>query len=722
VQRLRSAIVANVASLSKRIIVGRAMRSDRLTETLLPKRIALPVFASDAMSSVAYATQEILLVLSLAGVAFLHLAWYAAAGVVIVLTTVVAAYRQNVHAYPSGGGDYEVAGTNLGRKFGLVVAAALMVDYVLTVAVSTSAGVENLASTPLFSWMAASPVATTLAVVVTIVMMNLRGLRESGIAFAIPTYAFMFGILSMILVGLFRLVSGADLKATSAAYGIRPELHNLGTAAVLFLGLRAFASGCTALTGVEAISNGVPAFRKPKSKNAANTLALMGIVAVTMFSGVTFLAIKLGVRVTETNSDLIGFTGKSQDTVIAQIGTAVFGGQNNLPFYYVQLVTALILVLAANTAFNGFPVLASILAQDRYMPRQMHNRGDRLVFSNGIVLLALFACVLIYAFDANSTKLIQLYIVGVFVSFTCSQAGMVRHWNRLLRGLAPDDRAGRRTLLRRRAISAFAFVTTGTVLLVVLVTKFAEGAWIAIVAMVLLWFLMQGIHRHYQSVTDELAVGADEPAILPSRVHSIVLVSKLHRPALQALAYARATRPSSLEAITVAVDPDEARALADEWERRRIPVPLKVLDSPFREITRPVVDYIQGIRTANPRDLVTVFVPEYVVGRWWEQLLHNQSALRLRTRLRFASGVVVTSVPYLLASGEAAKRTLRARARRNRGGAATLVNLVRTSEALDAAELQPPLGDDAAGGNGSAATSGSTGVQATGPGTRHPNP
>jgi len=651
------------------------MRSDRLGDTLLPKRIALPVFASDALSSVAYATQEILLVLALAGTALLHLTWPAALGVVTVMATVVAAYRQNVHAYPSGGGDYEVANTNLGRPFGLVVAAALLVDYVLTVAVSTSAGVENLASTPLFSWMAGQRVATTLGVVVFIVLMNLRGIRESGTAFAIPTYAFMFSILGMIAVGLFRLGTGHDLQAATANYDIKPQLQNLGTAGILFLGMRAFASGCTALTGVEAISNGVPAFKKPKSRNAATTLALMGGLAVSMFVGVTFLAIKLGVKVVDSEhvNDLIGLPpGAHQDTVIAQIGATVFGGQNNLPFYVVQLVTALILVLAANTAFNGFPVLASILAQDRYMPRQMHNRGDRLVFSNGIIILATVACVLIFAFHADSSKLIQLYIVGVFVSFTLSQAGMVRHWKRMLG--AQTDPGERRATQRRRAISSFAFVTTGTVLIIVLVTKFVSGAWIAILAMTLLWFLMRGIHSHYRRVSEELVVAEDVPTMLPARVHSVVLVSKIHKPTLQALAYARATRPSTLEALTVAIDPEEARALQEEWERRGIPVPLKVLDSPFREITRPVLDYIQSLRRESPRDLVTVFVPEYVVGKWWEQLLHNQSALRLRTRLRFTSGVVVTSVPYLLASGHAAT------ALDAGGGDATLVNLLRRAE------------------------------------------
>jgi amino acid transporter len=671
--------VVNVAGLGKRLVLGRAMRSDRLGETLLPKRIALPVFASDAMSSVAYATQEILIVLALGGAAYLHLTKWAALGVVVVMATVVAAYRQNVHAYPSGGGDYEVANTNLGRRFGLIVASALMVDYVLTVAVSTSSGVENLASTPLFSWMANHKVGTTLAVVAIIVLLNLRGIRESGTVFAIPVYAFMFGILSMCAVGIFRLATGADMQAMSANYVIKPELHDLTTAGILFLGLRAFASGCTALTGVEAISNGVPAFRKPKSKNAASTLALMGTIAVAMFAGVTFLAIHLNVKITESNSELIGFHGTSQDTVIAQIGAAVFGGERNLPFYFVQLVTALILVLAANTAFNGFPVLASILAQDRYMPRQMHNRGDRLVFSNGIILLALFAGTLIYAFNAQSTRLIQLYIVGVFVSFTCSQAGMVRHWNRLLAAQA-DDPSARRVTLRRRAISAFAFLTTGTVLVVVLFTKFLQGAWIAIVAMVVLWFLMQGIHRHYQSVSEELTVADSQKTVLPSRVHSIVLVSKIHKPAMQALAYARATRPSTLEAITVAIDPDETRELQEEWERRGIPVQLRVLDSPFREITKPVVDYVRQLRRQSPRDLVTVFVPEYVVGKWWEQLLHNQSALRLRTRLRFTTGVVVVSVPYLLESGRAAKLV---DAQRTGGGDTTLLNLLRRAEEGD---------------------------------------
>ncbi len=644
-------LVVNLADVSKRLVVGRAKQSDRLGETLLPKRLALPVFASDAMSSVAYATQEILIILALAGTAWLSLTPWAAVAVVVVLATVVTAYRQNVHAYPSGGGDYEVANTNLGAPFGLVVASALLVDYVLTVAVSTSAGVENLASTPAFSWMAQHRVGATLAVVAIIVLLNLRGIRESGTAFAVPSYAFMIAIIGMIALGMWKLSAGDDLQAPSADYEIVPELGQLGVAGVVFLALRAFASGCTALTGVEAISNGVPAFKKPKAKNAASTLGIMGIIAITMFSGVTFLAIKLGVKVAEDPNDIIGLApGAHQDTVIAQIGMTVFGGDNNIPFYFVQLMTALILVLAANTAFNGFPVLASILAQDRYMPRQMHTRGDRLVFSNGILLLAGFACLLIWGFQAQTTRLIQLYIVGVFVSFTLSQAGMVRHWNRALaRGVPAGERG---VVLRRRVIAMFAFVLTGTVLVIVLATKFLSGAWIAVVAMVGLWFLMRGIHSHYMRVNEELVVDEDEVTTLPSRVHAVILVSKIHKPTLRALNYARASRPSTIEAITVNVDDEETAGLVAEWDRRGIPVALKVLSSPYREITRPIVHYVKEIRRVSPRDVVTVYIPEYVVGHWWEHLLHNQSALRIKGRLLFTPGIMVVSVPWQLRSSE----------------------------------------------------------------------
>ena len=641
-----------VGDVVKRIFIGRALASSRLGETHLPKKIALPVFASDALSSVAYATGEILLVLAYAGTAHLDLTWYAAGAVAVVLTVVVAAYRQNVHAYPSGGGDYEVANTNLGPSFGLVVAAALLVDYVLTVAVSASAGIDNLASTPAFDFISGHQALATLTVIGIIVLLNLRGLRESGTAFAIPTYAFMVGILGMVGYGVYRIASGAHVVASSAHFRINPEqaYTGLGTAGLALLGARAFAAGCTALTGVEAISNGVPAFEKPRSKNAATTLAILGVLAVTMFMGVTYLAIHTGVHYTEAPEQLVGFGHGKQPTVIAQLGAAVFGSSSSAPFYYVQMVTALILVLAANTAFNGFPVLASILAQDRYLPRQLHTRGDRLVFSNGILILAAFAMLLVYSFNANPTKLIQLYIVGVFVSFTLSQTGMVRHWNRQLR----DPSAERRGVQRKRAINFFAGITTGLVLVVVLVFKFTHGAWIAVLAMTVFWFVMKGIKGHYDKVATELRPD-DEVVALPSRNHAIVLVSKIHNPTLRALAYAKATRPHELEALTVAVDDVEAHALQEEWDARGIDVKLRVVASPYREITRPILDYVRSIRKESPRDVVTVFIPEYVVGHWWEQLLHNQSALRLKGRLLYQPGVMVTSVPYQLASSDRRK-------------------------------------------------------------------
>ena len=642
-----------VTDAFKRLLVGRALHSNRLGDTLLPKRIALPVFASDAMSSVSYATQEIVLVVALAGTAYLTMSAWAALGVALVMVVVVTAYRQNVRAYPSGGGDYEIANTNLGPRFGLVVASALLVDYVLTVAVSASAGVDNLASTPLFAWMGDHPVRATLGIVALVVLVNLRGIRESGVAFAIPCYAFMIGVLGTVAWGIYRISTGDDIVAASAQYPIEPAVENLGALGVAFLLMRAFAAGCTALTGVEAISNGVPAFQKPKPKNAATTLALMGGIAITMFAGVTYLAIKLDVHYVDDVERLIGYTGTSQPTVIAQVAAAVFGGDNNVFFYFVQLCTALILVLAANTAFNGFPVLASVLAQDRYMPRQLHTRGDRLVFSNGILLLAAFAGALIWAFDASPTKLIQLYIVGVFTSFTLSQIGMVRHWTRLLEDASDTQRAD---MMRKRMLAGFTAVVTGSVLVMILITKFTHGAWVAIVAGAVLWFLMNSIHNHYERVSAELAADPDEATTLPSRVHAIILVSKVHKPTLRAVAYARASRPTTLEAVTVNVDQDDTDALRAEWDRRDLPVALKVLDSPFREVTRPVVEYVRGLRRSSPRDLVTVFVPEYVVGHWWEQLLHNQSALRLKTRLLFTPGVMVVSVPWQLASSDAAAR------------------------------------------------------------------
>ncbi|XRQ13434.1 APC family permease [Actinomadura welshii] len=647
--------MSKVPDLTKRLLVGRALSSSKQQEQLLPKRIALPVFASDALSSVAYAPQEILLALAAGGVATYRYTPWVGAAVVVILLTVVASYRQNVRAYQSGGGDFEVATTNLGENWGIVVASALIVDYTLTVAVSVSSGIENLGA--LLTFIQPHEVLAAVAVIAVLAIANLRGLREAGLAFAVPTYLFMASILGMLAWGLVRMLSGTELKAESADYELRGDETDIAGFALVFLLLRAFSSGCAALTGVESISNGVPAFRKPKGRNAATTLLLLGLVSATMFGGVTAFAYLTDAKFAEPShgGHLIdpetGAEVTHAEPVIAQVAHTVFSNFE-LGFAVVAIMTALILFLAANTAFNGFPVLGSVLAQNRYLPRQLHTRGDRLALSNGIIILAVMAGLLIYAYDASVSALIPLYTVGVFVSFTVSQIGMVRHWNRLL--AAERDAAQRRRMKTSRAINAFGATLTGIVLTVVLISKFTLGAYIVCIAMPVLFLLMRGIRRHYDRVAEEL-VPSGEDVALPARNHGIVLVSTIHKPTLRALAYARATRPSTLEAVTVAVDAAESQRLQDEWEALDIPVPLKILDSPYREITRPVLAYVKNIRRKSPRDVVTVFIPEYVVGHWWEQLLHNQSALRLKGRLLFQPGVMVTSVAWQLQSSDRLK-------------------------------------------------------------------
>jgi amino acid transporter len=643
--------VSKLRQIPKRLFLGAPVRSERLGHAVLPKRVALPVFASDALSSVAYAPQEIFIVLSLAGVSFYHYSAWIAGAVVLMMTTVVASYRQNVHAYPSGGGDYEVATTNLGVNAGIVVASALIVDYVLTVAVSIAAGVDNLGSA--IPFVVDHKVSVSLLLVLVLTMMNLRGIREAGMAFAIPTYAFMVGVIVLVGVGLFRAVAlRQDLRAPTAHYSVVPTQTHLAGFALVFLILRAFSSGCAALTGVEAISNGVPAFKPPKSKNAATTLTLMGSIAVTMFAGLVALGLMTHVRIAESPATDLLIDGKpagptyTQDPIIAQVAAAVFG-KDSAPFIYLAAVTALILILAANTAFNGFPVLASILSRDELAPRQLHRRGDRLAFSNGIAVLAVLAGFLIYVFNADVTKLIQLYIIGVFVSFTLSQTGMVRHWTRLLR--TETDPKARRAMFRSRIINATGLTLSALVLVIVLITKFTHGAYLVCIAMPVLFALMRSIKRHYTKVKAELQPPPDAMT-LPSNIHGVVLVSKLHTPTLKALAFARATRPSTLTALTVNNRPEATAALLEEWAVRGVPIPLTVLDSPYRDLTGPVLEYIRDIRKSSPRDVVCVFVPEYVVGRWWEQILHNQSAFRLKARLLYEPGVMVTNVPWQLRS------------------------------------------------------------------------
>jgi amino acid transporter len=623
--------VSSTTSALARTLVGEPLRSDRLTETLLPKRLALPVFCSDPLSSVAYATEQIVLVLGLGGLALLHLTSWLGAAVVALLVVVVASYRQTCFAYPNGGGAYAVSRENLGKDASLVAASSLLIDYVLTVAVSVVAGVAAITSA--IPELAPHAVSLSLICVALLTIVNLRGVKESGRAFAIPTYGFVLAIYAMLVVGFAKVAFGGGVTAESAHLQLHQATHTGGLLTV-FLVLRAFASGCTALTGVEAVSNGVPGFEEPKSRNAATTLVLMGAMATTMFAGITALAVIAHVHMAENPLT-------TQKTALSQIALASFG--QTVPFYLLQGFTAAILVLAANTAFNGFPVLSSLLGRDHYLPHQLSHRGDRLVFSNGIVLLAIVASLLIVAFNAEVTRLIQLYILGVFLSFTLSQLGMVRHWSRRIGG-----GGDRRPLRRKQALNATGAAVTGVVFVIVLLTKFAQGAWIVVLAGPILFAAMKAVERHYNSVAEALTPKASGVA-MPGRIHVVVLISNLQAPALRALAFAQATSPDSVRAVTVA-DDDGATALAREWDERGMPIPLVIIESPFRETVRPIRRYVRQLRRENPGDVISIVIPEYVVAHWWQNLLHNQTALRLKGRLLFEPSVAVTSVPWVLSS------------------------------------------------------------------------
>ena len=635
----------------KRLLVGRPLRSTYLGETLLPKRIALAVFCSDPISSVAYATEQIVLVLAAGGLVALRSAPWIGLVVALLLVTVVASYRQTCFAYPSGGGAYVVSRDNLGESASLAAAAALLVDYVMTVAVSVTSGVVAVTS----AFPALSPYAVEMAIglIIVLALANLRGTKESGRVFAVPTYAFVG--LTLLMFGWAAVKAATVGLPLAATAGLPiPASTGLAGAAMALLLVRAFSSGCTALTGVEAISNGVPSFQKPKARNAATTLTMMGIIAVILFGGITVLAVTLDARALPDGDP----------SVISQIAVSVFGDGSVL-FYLFQAATAAILILAANTAFNGFPGLASILARDRYLPRQLHNRGDRLVFSNGVLLLAAAAIALIVGFDANLDRLIQLYIIGVFTSFTLSQFGMIRHWQRALHDLpnhaatvtgelgSGRGRAGRRAIRRSQVINGAGAVFTAVVLVVVFATKVEHGAWIAVIAMVVLFVAMRATNRYYRRVTAEVTPHPDDPAVtLPGRVHALVLISRLHKPALRALALARSIRPDILTALTLSVEDDETARLRREWENRAIPVRLTVLEAPYRDPHRLLIDYVKRLRATDPQTVIMVFIPEYVLTKWWQQLLHNQSALRFKARLLFTPGVVVVDVPYHLGVGD----------------------------------------------------------------------
>ncbi|ARJ06309.1 amino acid transporter [Cnuibacter physcomitrellae] len=626
-------------------MIGDPLPSDKLEGQLLSKRLALPIFASDALSSVAYAPQELLMILLVGGLAFLSFAPWVAAAVVLLLVVVMLSYRQLVKAYPSGGGDYEVAHRNLGEKAGLIVASALLVDYVLTVAVSVASGVDNIISALPFL----NPWRVELAIgfVVLLMAVNLRGVRESSKAFAIPTYVFIASVALMIVVGLARVALGDAPVAESAQFGVQAE--NIGQAAVILLLLRAFSSGCSALTGVEAVSNGVPAFRTPKVRNAQATLVAMGSIAIFLFAGLTAVALIANVHYAEDACHLIGFADCAttpQRSLMAQVAAAVFGN-NSVLFFIIQAATAAVLLLAANTAFNGFPLLGSVLAKDSYAPKALLTRGDRLVFSNGMIILAAAASLILLVYQANLTQLIQLYIIGVFVSFTLGQTGMVKHWLRMLREGCTD----RSAVIRGLVINAVGAVFTATVLIVVTITKFTHGAWLVFAIMPVLWFLMLGVNRYYRDVTKEVEV---DPTTTfgASGDHAIVLVGKMQKPVLKALDYAIAARHDSIEAVHMAVDDEQTAQLESDWRSMNIDVPLNIIESPYRDVADPLCSYIAKHRAEHGSEVVTVYTPIYIVGHWWETFLHNHKARRIRKKLMLVHGVTVALVPWLLDSSE----------------------------------------------------------------------
>jgi amino acid transporter len=613
----------------KRLLVGRPLATAEQEHQRINKAVALAVFSSDAISSTAYATEEILFVIALAPSSLalgLSKLVPLAIMVLILLAIVATSYRQTIFAYPSGGGSYIVSRENLGEMPSLVAGASLLVDYILTVAVSISAGVAAIISIPQFQDLADHRVAVCFVIIIFITLANLRGVKESGRLFAFPTYAYIVMVASLVFLGLtkewfgwFGGISPIPFDPAEAA----PEVVAAGGTLSLFLLLRGFSSGAVALTGVEAISNGVPAFRRPESKNAAMTLVFMATILGTLFLGVSILAHHLEPYPNENV------------TVFAQMGKQVFG--DNVVFWFLQLTTAGILTLAANTAYADFPRLSSIIARDGYLPRQLANRGDRLVFSNGVLVLAGVAMLLIFAFGGKTTALIPLYAVGVFLSFTLSQWGMVKHHQK---EREPNWRRG-------VAINGVGAVATAVVTLIIGVTKFRYGAWIPIVVIPVIVVVFKAIKSHYSSVASSLRVPT---GYRPRRMNHtvVVLVGSVHRGVLEALAYARSLHPDRLLAVTVVSDEEEQERIERSWSSLDIDVPLEIVHSPYRELTAPIMRFVDELDARYENSVITVVLPEFVVGSWWGQLLHNQSALVLKARLLFRKGTVVTSVPYHL--------------------------------------------------------------------------
>jgi len=603
-------------TLLKRVLVGPPMPLAQARHERLRKRVALAVFSSDALSSVAYATEEILLILVLAGTAALHLSIPIALAITALLAIVTVSYQQTIHAYPSGGGSYIVAQDNLGTVAGLVAAAALLVDYVLTVSVSVAAGVAAVTSA--LPELARHKVAIGVACVAAIALANIRGVRESGRIFAVPTYFFIVSFGFMIIEGFFRLATGS-LPRTPP-----PDLPAMETL-TWFLILRAFSSGCTAMTGTEAISNGIPAFRPPESRNAAVTLGWMAVILGTFFVGLTVLADRLGV------------VPVPEETVVSQIARRLHG--TGLFYYAIQAATALILVLAANTSFADFPRLSSLLARDRFVPRQFANLGERLVFSNGIMVLGALAALLLVLFGGETHALIPLYAVGVFISFTLSQSGMVRRW---WHRREPGWR-------HRLAINGVGAVTTGIVTLVIAATKFTHGAWIVVLVVPTLVATFMAMRRHYDDVAEQLSL--EGLAAPPELRHTVlIIVGDLHRGVVRAVQYAKTLAAPSVavRAVFVETDPAKTAKLEEKWARWGLGVPLVILNSPYRSLLRPLVEYLDALQAQGDDHMVTVVIPEFLPSKWWQHVLHNQTALLVKGTLLFRKNTVVVDVPYLL--------------------------------------------------------------------------
>jgi amino acid transporter len=607
----------------KRLVIGSPIETARQVHERLSKKVALAVFSSDALSSVAYATEEILHILVLGGLAALSLSLPVAAAIAILLIIVSFSYRQTIKAYPHGGGSYIVAKDNLGVLPSLAAGAGLLVGYILTVAVSLSAGVSAIVSAIPDLDPYRMPLA--LAFVVLLTLTNLRGLRESGAIFSVPTYAFVAMIFTILLIGGYHYLTGTIVPVAQDEQ--LAALQSGGEAIGLFLILKAFAAGCTALTGIEAISDGVPAFKKPEWVNARITLGVMAALLTAMFLGITFLAQQYIALPPEPGNP---------ETVLSQIGRGVFGGRG-LPYAILQAATAMILVLAANTAYADFPRLLSFLARDRYLPRQLASLGDRLVFSNGIIVLAVSAGILIIVFNATVTALIPLYAGGVFISFTIAQTGMVQRWRRL------REPGWQRGML----INGIGASTTFIVAIIVISQKFFLGAWILLLLIPAIIMMFLAIKQHYVNAARQLSLdGLSPPPALRNTV--IVPVSTLHRGTINALKYAQAIAPGHVTAVHISMDPEQTRRIQERWPQWGGDVPLVVLDSPYRSLVRPLITYIDEVERRWDNDLVTVVLPEFVPARWWHNLLHNQTSLLIKGALLFRKNRVVTSVPYRL--------------------------------------------------------------------------